>query len=96
MGISKLLSGQPDKMPGWTSIPSRRGGGGGRNTRSRLTLQKPEISAGLMGLWLDQSRLGRLYRNNLFYFLECQTININKNRKEKKTCYMIFQVNLQL
>ena len=30
----------------WTSIPSR----GSRNTPSRFMLQKPEISAGLMGL----------------------------------------------
>ena len=37
----------------WTSIPSR----GSRNTRSRFILQKPEISAGLMGL-LSQLRLG--------------------------------------
>ena len=34
----------------WTGIPSRRMGGGGRNTPSRFMLQKPEISAGLMGL----------------------------------------------
>ena len=40
----------PAKMLGvtlqWTSIPSR----GGRNTPSRFMLQKPEISAGLVGL----------------------------------------------
>ena len=59
MGTSELLWGQPDKMLTgilrWTSIPSR----GSRNTLSRFILQKPELSAGLMGLWLAQLRLGQ-------------------------------------
>ena len=34
----------------WTSIPSRKGGVVKLNTPSRFMLQKPEISASLMGL----------------------------------------------
>ena len=45
-GNHQIAWGQPDKMMGgnlrWTSIPSR----GSRNTPSRFTLQKPEISPG--------------------------------------------------
>ena len=66
-GTSKLLWGLPGKMLGgnlrWTSIPSRRS----RNIPSRFVLQKPEIiSAGLMGLWLAQSRLGQTLPFTLF------------------------------
>ena len=48
----------------WTSIPSR----GSRNTPSRFILQKPAISAGLMGfLSRPNSIWGRLY----LYLLSC-------------------------
>ena len=51
MGTSKLLGDNLTKCwevtrLRWTSIPSR----GSRNTPSRFILQKPDISAGLMGL----------------------------------------------
>ena len=38
-------------MASWLvrTSPDKGGGGGGRNTPSRFMLQKPEISAGLMG-----------------------------------------------
>ena len=49
-GNQQIAWGQPDKMLGgnlrWTSISAR----GRRNTLSRFILQKPEMSAGLMGL----------------------------------------------
>ena len=58
MGTNKLLWEQSDKMLGgnlrWTSVPSR----GNRNIPSRFILQKPEISAGLIGFRLTQLRLG--------------------------------------
>ena len=50
MGTSKIAWGQPGEMLGgnlqWTGIPST----GSRNTPGHFTLQKPEMSAGLMGL----------------------------------------------
>ena len=64
MGTSK----KPDKMLGgnlrWISIPSRKGGGGGgRNTPSPFILQKPEISAGMMGLLARPIKIGgRLFK----------------------------------
>ena len=48
-GNQQIACGQSDKLLGgnlrWTSIPSR----GSRNTPSRFILQRPEISASLMG-----------------------------------------------
>ena len=59
MGTSKLLWGQPDTILRgnlrWTTIPSR----GSRNTPSLFILQKPEISAGLMGLLARTVSLGQ-------------------------------------
>ena len=62
MGTSNLLADNPTKILGgnlrWTSIPSR----GSRNMASPFILQKPEISASLMGLLARPITIGgRLY-----------------------------------
>ena len=64
-GNQQIALGQPDKMLGgnlrWTSIPSRES----RNTPSRFILQKPVISAGLMGLLARPISIGgRLFINS--------------------------------